>query len=900
MNWPSRIFSGLFSRRRGLYGDLAEEMRQHLEEKTERLMGEGLSREEAEQAARRSFGNATLLEERGREVWQWTRLENLLRDIAFSARLLKKSPGFTLVAILTLMLGIGANTAIFSLLNGLLLRPLPVPHADRLVSFDLKGLSMGRPIFCPALARALESRHEVFKDVFIYAVREMKVNSGAGVQPVSGVYASGQYFSALGVAPELGRALTSADDSKDSKSTVYPAVISDAFWRTHFNHVSGIIGRSLVLDKVPFTVVGVMPKSFLGFDPSTRPQIWIPLVTESRVDAPFDMIDGGSAIWWLNVGARLRPGVSFAKANAWLRSASPGIIASGITDRHWFIGNVHRNDLGIVADPASNGYSYLRKTYRRPLLLVFVFCCALLLLACVNLASLLLARTAMREREIATRLAIGATRRRILQQLFVDSMLVALLGTGAGVAIAPLASQALIAMLNSGGGHVYLNAGLDWRVCLFVAALAAGSTMLVGLIPAWQAAGGDLNRRLKDGAHSTRAEHRRKLPKVLLAVEVALALVIVSAAGLLSTSLYRLFHDGLGFDPSNLLIVKLDLNSHPMKGVDVEHLYVELRDRLAAIPGVESVAYAEAPPLGGSIYTGILHTLGGANQDVYENSISTGYLRTMRIPLLAGRAFTQEDASTKTSNLILANQSAARLFFPSGNAVGKILKGSDPKDAGEQVIGVVGNAKYQDIHEPGPPIIYSLISNIGKPSSGGVQTDYSFLVRTRGSMTIVIPSVRRDIMQSAAGISTPTFITMEQQISEAVVSERIMALLSVFFGITALLVTGIGLYGVLSWATARRTSEIGVRMALGAQRGQVVGLILRENLWTAAAGCFMGLAAALLASHAIASFLYGISARSPLILIAALALLCVVAAGASLIPAIRAASIDPMQALRSE
>jgi predicted permease len=894
MGWVQRVF-----RRGGLYADLAEEMRGHLEEKTEQYVREGLSREDAERAARRAFGNVTLLAERGREVWQWRRLENLWRDVGFSARLLKKSPGFTAVAILTLMLGIGANTAIFSLLNGLLLRPLPVPHADQLVSFRLPGANMNST-FCPALVRALEPRHDVFTDIFSYAQTRLKIQGNHTSEPVAGVYVSGQYFSAFDVAPELGRALTSADDTKDSKATAYPAVISDGLWASRFNRDPGIIGKRLVLNKVPFTVVGVMPKSFVGFDPTSRPQVWMPLMTEARVDAPFDNIDGGYYIWWLSMGGRLRPGVSLAKANAWLRSVSPSIFTSAIPDPKWSMGKTHRSDMLLAADPASNGYSYLRGTYGRPLVLIFVFCCALLLLACINLASLLLARTALRQREIATRLAIGATRRRIVQQLFVDSVLVALLGTGAGIAVAPLASHALISLLKGGRGPVYLDAGIDWRVCLFVAGLAAVSAVLVGLVPAWQATAGDLNRQLKDGRHSTRPEHRRLLPKVLLAVEVALALLIVSAAGLLSTSLYRLYHDGLGFNPKNLLVVDLDFNANPMKGIDLQHLYADLSDRLATVPGVRSVAYAEAPPLSGATYTDEMRAPGGADQDIRMNAISTGYLASLQIPLLAGRMFDKEDAAVKTSNLILVNQRAARLFFPKGNGVGKILNNAHSKGPGEQIIGVVGDTKYDDIHQPGPPTVYHLIPDIGKPSDGGIQSGDPLLIRISVPPAAVIPSIRRIITKYVPWIPAPTFTTMEQQITEAVVSERIMALLSVFFAITALLVTGIGLYGVLAWSTARRTSEIGIRMALGAQRGQVVRLIFRENLWTAVAGCLIGLAAALLASHAIASFLYGTSPQSPLVLTAALLLLCLVAAAASLVPALRAASIDPMQALRSE
>jgi predicted permease len=889
------LFNRIFQRR-DLYNELSEEMRQHLEERTDQLIREGMPRKEAEQAARRAFGNATLVEQRSREVWQWPTLESLLRDLSFSARLLRRSPGFTLVAVLTLTLGIGANTAIFSLLNGLLLRPISVPQADRLVVLHMPAGEFGYS-FCAPILRGLELHHDAFRDLFGFAATSVQVREKDGNHLLTGEYVTGEYFNALRTAPELGRTLTPGDDSKDYSSGSYAAVISDGFWKTHYNRSSDAIGQKLIVSNVPFTVVGVMPHNFFGFDVNSRPEIWIPLITEPLVDAPYDMLDGGYGMWWLRIGARLQPGVSVSQANSWLRSAVPSMVKQAIPDPRRTFEGIGRNDLSIVAEPGSTGYSFVRRFYRRPLLLIFAFCAALLLLACVNLASLLLARAAVRRREIATRLAIGASRRRIIQQLLIDSLLLSFLGAAAGFSVAPLASHALILMITMGSSTIYLDAHIDWRVCLFVAAVAIASTVLVGLLPALQATSGDLNQRLKDGAQSTRRERRRILPRFLLVFEVALAMVLVSGAGLLSASLFRLYHSGFGFDPHNILLVRADTSKQPVEGAARQRLYHDLRDRFAALPGVRAVAYASVAPLSGNRWQGATHVPGGQDRDVSLNTVSTGYLSTLNIPLLAGRDFNEQDSSAKEIR-VLINRSAARMFFPQGDAVGRLLGDPyhGPKVANNRIIGIVGDTKYQKLRDPDPPMVYSVVgsdSNLKKPS-------YEFILRVSGPIAPLASAIRNILAQLAPDVPAPTLMTMERQIDEDNTADRMMTLLSAFFALSALLVTAIGLYGVLAWSTARRTSEIGIRMALGAGRTQVVALIFRENLWLAIAGAGVGFAAAILASRALASFLYGTSPRDPWILSASLAVLCLVSAIASLIPALRAASIDPMQALRTE
>jgi predicted permease len=893
MQWLARIFF-----RKDLYRDLAEEMREHLDEKTEQFMRDGMSRDEAIYAARRAFGNTALLEERSREPWQWPRLENLLRDLSFSARLLRKSPGFALVAILTLTLGVGANTAIFSLLNGLLLRPLPVPDADRLVLLRVEPTSFHYSFSLP-LFRELEKHSEVFSSVFAFTGHEFQIRGRDGNEKVPGAFVSGRYFEALGIRPELGRYLTADDDRKGASENV--AVISDNFWKTWFSHGPDIIGRKVIFDGVPFTVVGVMPATFTGADANSRPEIYVPIATEPLVDAPYNMSEGGYHAWWLRVAARLKPGVSITQANALLRSISKPVFTETIPDPKWTLNDAKGDSMYLVAESGAAGYSYLRTQYRNPLLLTFALCAAVLLLACINLASLLLARATMRQREIATRLAIGATRHRLIQQLLVDSLLVAVMGTATGLAVAPLVSRALVAILVRGHDFLYLDTSIDWRVFLFATIAAVLSTVLIGLLPAVQATAGDLNLHMKDGARSSR-EHRKLLPKILLTTEVALAMVLVSGAGLLSASLTRLYRSGLGFEPRGALLIDLDMDKQPVDGEPLVRLYHDFADRLAHQPGVKSVSFSSVTPLSGSVWTGDLHLPGGMDRAVHDSRVGPDYFRTMRIPLLTGRELAWNDAPGSGLKVIL-NQAAADMFFPAGDAIGKQLRNTRERDGVKQgeevyeVIGVVGNTKYTTLREPAPPTAYFSIT---QPDPEQKKPSYAAIVRFSGPAAPLVAAVRQITSTIAPDIPPPTFTTMDAQIDDSIAAERVMALLSAFFAMSALLVTGIGLYGVLSYSTARRTSEIGIRMALGAERAQVVSLVFRENAWIAAAGAAIGLAVAALASRALTTFLYGTSPRDPLVMTLSLAVLCLIAAAASIIPAIRAASVDPMKALRTE
>jgi putative ABC transport system permease protein len=883
--------------RRRLDRDLADELEFHQAMMREKLMREGAAPRQAEAAARRQFGNPARWHERLRELRQFQPMENLLRDVTFSLRRLRKSPGFTSIALLTLLLGVGANLSIFSLIDGLLLRPLPVPHADQLAVLSMaEGGPQPDYSFPTPFFRALEHQPAIFSDVFAYNNnrKPLQVRGPSGNEDVRGTLVSGQFFQALQTPPLLGRYLTPADDQTGGNPEGLAVVISESFWQRWFNRAPNVVGRKLIIANVPFTVVGVMPKRFIGADPTQRPEIFVPLSTEPIIDAPRHNLDDGLNAWWLTVVARLQPGVSLSQANAALLTVSGPILHSAPGDPS-YVAQEEKAHFHFVAEHGSGGFTMARFLFRSPLLAILAMCAGILLLACLNLASLLMARGTMRERELATRLAMGATRSRLLQQLFVESLMIAGLGTVAGIAVAPAVSSSLAAFLmsSSGDSNLVLDTSLDLRVLVFAVLIALVSAVLIGLVPALQATAGNLNDHIKDGQYARQAHRWRFLPRGLMALEVALALVLVVGAGLLATSLVRLYRSGVGFDPKGLVNIAFSMDKQQLQGDALMRVYRELDEGLSHQPGVRNVSLQFIVPLSHLGWNGNYSAPGGRNHLIWLNSVGPDYFKTMRIPLYTGREFRWND--TKASGLkIILNQAAAKLFFPGRNALGQQIVNPREKTS-YQVVAVVGNAKYKNMLDPAPPTGYIPIQQDEqkKPSLSAV-------VRTDGPVAPLAAAARALATRLAPTIPAPVLTTMDSVINDSISSERMMALLSVFFAVCALLITAIGLYGTLAYATARRTSEIGIRMALGAQRTQVAALVFRENAWIAAGGLSAGLLAAFLAARALASFLYDTSARDPLVMLASALLLAIVAAAASLIPAVRAARSEPITAIRHE
>ena len=891
MSWFNR-FSNLF-RRENLDAELDEELQFHLDARTRDNLNAGMNAEVAQLDATRRFGNATLAKERAHEMNIVISIETIGRDLRYALRSLRKSPGFTMVALLTLALGVGGNTAVFSLINGLLLRPLPVPHAEQLATlrFVEGDFDSSDYEFCAPFFRGLENQHEVFSNVFAYNGDTLQVKRQSGNENVPGMLVSGQFFQAMETAPLLGRYLMPQDDQPGGSPAGLAVVISEDFWNNWFNRSPDVVGRTMVIANTPFTVVGVMPKHFIGPDPTQRPEIYAPLSADPIIDAPRNHIDDGIQAWWLIVGARLKPGVSMEEANAALLTVSNPILhEAGAADAR-FIAEKEKGHFHFAAEPGSKGYTYARVLFRKPLVAMFAMCGGILLLACLNLASLLMARGVARERELATRLAMGATRRRVVQQLLTESLTLAVLGTAAGLTAAPLVSRSLA---ENGWTEMRLDTSLDLSVFVFAALVALVSSILIGLVPALQATAGNLNDHIKEGQQIRPAFERRKiLSRLLMATEIAVALTLVIGAGLLATSLLRLFKSGAGFDPNGLVNVAFKMDKQQLEGDALMRLYQQLGEGLSHQPGVKSVSFEFIVPLSHRGWNGRYFTPAGGTHLIYMNAVGPDYFGTMRIPLYLGREFSWNDSKTSGLKIIL-NQSAAKEFFPGKNALGQQI--SNPREKlSYQVVGVVADAKYRDMQSPAPASAYVPIQQDeqSKPSLTAV-------VRVAGPQGPLAAAARAFAARLAPSIPAPVMIAAGDVLNRSISTERMMAFLAVFFAGCALLVTAIGLYGTLAYATSRRTSEIGIRMALGARRAGVVAMVFGENVLVAAFGTGIGLIAAILASRALASFLYETSPRDPSVLVCSVAALAFIASAASVLPALRAARIDPMRALRNE
>ncbi len=888
---------GLF-RRRQMHREMADELELHQELLRAKLLRDGVAEEDVEAAVRRRFGNSSQWQERLRELWQVRWVENFARDVSFAARLLRRSPGFTAVALLTLMLGVGANTTVFSIIDGLLLRPLPVPHSDQLAVLGIQrggrvGHSFPEPLF-----RGLEARHDAFATVFASSRTTLQVRGRDGNENIEGDYVSGGFFPALETTPLLGRTLTTEDDRRGGNPAGFGVVISEHFWESWFNRAADVVGRKLTIDNTVFTVVGVMPKRFIGADPLARPDLYVPLAAEQILNGARNMTDSGVDGWWLTVMGRLQPGVTLAQADAEEAAATSAILHERVSDAGWLDRQMNRH-LQFRAESGSVGFTWAREEFRRPLVAVFAMCGGILLLACLNLTSLLMARGAARERELATRLAMGATRGRLTQQLLTESLLIAVTGTALGLALAPLISRALGALLLSGEFDAHLDTSLDIRVFAFAALAAVLATLTIGLVPALRASSSELNEQIKSGQHTIQAQERNRwLPRVLMSVEVALALVLVVGAGLLASTLVRLYRSGEGFDPRGVQNVAFSMDKSGMDHDALMGFYRDVGDGLSHVPGVRSVSFALIVPFNQRVWDeDFAAAKAQPAHDVDLNAVGPDYFHAMRIPLLEGRDFRWND--TKDTGLkIILNQTAAKLLFPQEDPLGRTVYKSDGPIAPSvpyEVIGVVGDAKYESLREPVPATGYAAMMQDDRHSPS-----YIAVVRTDGDTGSVASAARTLAQRLAPGIPVPTMTSMMTTVDDSLSAERMMALLSVFFAGCALLVTAIGLYGTLAYATARRTSEIGIRLALGARRAQVVALVCSQNALVALAGTTSGLFAAVLASKALASFLYGTTARDPWVLAGSVLALALIASAASLLPALRAARIDPMAAIRCE
>jgi putative ABC transport system permease protein len=832
-------------------------------------------------------------------------MRNLFRDLLYGVRMLRKSPGFTLVAVVTLALGVGANTAIFQLIDAVRLRTLPVRDPQELVGVQLADTKGARgswasdyPILTNAIWEQVRDRQEAFSGVFAWGPDTLNLSRGGEARFARAMWVSGDFFNTLGVRPELGRVLVPDDDRKGCGSQV--AVVSHAFWKREFGGDPSVVGKSLNLEGRPFEVVGVTPASFYGMEVGRSFDVAVPLCAEPLLGGENSMLNSGTA-WWLTVMGRLRPGWTEERAAAQLASVSPGIFEASLPANYPPDSVKAYRELKLSTFPAAAGVSQLREDYETPLWLLLAVAGTVLLIACANLANLLLARAAAREREIATRLALGASRWRITRQLLTESMLLAACGAGAGALLAQYLSEVLVSLLSTERNPLFVNLNMDWRVLAFGAAAAVLTCALFGLAPALRATRVGPGAAMKAaGRGLTASRERFGLRRALVVSQVALSLVLVAGALLFSRSLSKLATQDAGLRREGVLITALSASRLKLPVERRLAFKRDLLERVKAVPGVESAAGADMIPLTGSAWNNKVWMDGtdaAEGQNSYFNRVSPDYFKTLGITLLSGRDFNDAD-SANAPKVAVVNETFARTLAGGGNPVGKRFRvertPSEPETVYE-IVGLVRDAKYQDLREEFVPVAFTTSSQVSRPSAGAL-----LLIRSSTlSPAALAPSIKRAIGEVSPDIDI-VFRVFKDEVESTMLRERLMAALSASFGLLALVLACVGLYGVMSYGVAGRTNEIGIRMALGAQGRDVLRLILREAALLVTVGVAAGLPAAFAAARLAAGLLYGVTPADPVSVSLAVLLMFVVAALACYIPARRATKVDPMVALRYE
>jgi len=896
----------MFGRKRK-HSDFKAEIEAHLELETERFKEQGLSEEEARMAARRAFGNVTRAEERFYESGRWLWWDHLLQDLRFGLRMLRKNPGFTLVAVLTLALGIGANTAIFSLLNVIMLRELPVQSPKQLLLFG-KGRAGGSDgqfasteLYSYPFYRGMRQKNQAFSDVsailsLLFTKMHGAVGGSAELEPMDVQLVAGNYFSFLGVKAILGRSFTQAEDEPASGHPV--AMASYAWWDRRFARDPAAIGKTVTLGSTVYTIIGVTPPGFFGTTVGESPDLWIPLSMEKQVSPGWNGLDD-NAFQSLYILGRLKQGVSAGQAQANVNLLARQIwqdqAGATLTKRQ-------QEDLAhaqIELTSAARGLSRIRFRASMPLQILMAVVGLVLLIACANIANLSLARGTAREREIAVRMSLGAGRARLIRQMLTENLLLALSGGAVGVVLAWWAGGGLLAMIPHGPEPLPLDVAPDARVLGFTFIVSLVTALFCGMAPALRATRITLGNSLKEGRGRISAASRTPLAKALIVSQVALSLVLLIGAGLFLRTLVNLASVNTGFNKENVLLFGIDPPAVGYKeDLRLVNLYQQIEQRVSALPGVraDSISFFTFDE---GEWTGSVSVLGRTptpedDMIVTNNVVGPGYFATLGISLLLGRSFGPQDTANSPKVAVI-NETFAKWYLPGGSPIGRHFGlGGDPAHSNDiEVVGVVKNAKYQDLRERPFPAAYY-------PYTQHVQYLNDFEVRYTGSPEAIIPEVRQAIRQVDRSLPVAYSGTLMQQVNRSMEGQSLIARLSTFFGVLAAFLACIGIYGLTSYGVTRRTNEIGIRMALGADGSGVLWMVMRESLTLVALGVAIGIPVALAAARLVSVVLYGLTAADPTTLTLAALLMIAVAALAGYLPARRAAKVDPMVALRYE
>jgi predicted permease len=892
-------------RRGTLERDLDRELAYHMDRRVTDLMDAGLPEPEARRRAALELGGATQVREEVRDVWLTRWLRDLVYDLRFSARAFRRDRSFTLTAVLSLALGIGATTAIYSLVDQVVLRPLPVSHPERLVLFDWHGAQLAETfgsynLMSYPLCRDLQEKTQFFDGVFCRALTTINLSTGHDPRPAEAELVSGSYFPVLGVKSARGRLLTPDDDQVPGTSPV--AVVSWEFWNSELAGDPDIVGRKILVNQYPMTVVGVAEPAFHGIDVGEIPSLWIPATMSAQAIPGFNAMLNRRRRWMQILG-RLRPDVSVAQARTGLQPWFKAMLQEDMRRPEFprITADQQRLFLASTLDVMSSpqGHSVLRRTLAKPLWIVFAATAVLLSLACLNVAGLFLARGSARQREISTRLALGASRGRIGRQFLADSLLLALAGGVAGLALAPVAVRALVVFLphhNAAGNG--LTARVDGHLLLFTFAVSLASGVLAGSAPALQAGGGSLIASLRDRAGTAFGGIR--LRRAIVIAQIALTLILVIAAGLFVRTLSGLVEKGPGFDTASLVSfgIKPSLNGYSRAGGS--QLAQRIADDIRRSPATRNSGVAQVQLLLGGIWGNALTIRSdrrfATDRDVNLNAATPGFFATLGARILAGRDFTDHDAlpvSAGGKRVAIVNEAFVQRYFGGRSPLGAwVCMGAAPDATPDtEIVGVVEDFSYRTVREASEQAWFSM-------QDGDFGSN--FYVRFRGTPESAFRSIRAVLHKADPTLPISYFQTLDDQVNRSLNTERLLAALSSGFGTLALLLSLVGLYGVMSFVVTRRTREIGIRLAMGATRRSAVWLVLRDALTMIAAGTAIALPCVWALGRLVESQLFDVDPTDPMTIVVATAVLCSTALGAAFIPARRASAVNPSDALRFE
>ena len=919
MGFVANVVSGL----RALMGrtraeqEMDEELGSFLEASRADKRRAGMTPEQAAHAARVEMGSTNAVKHQIRSAGWENSAENLFQDLRLSMRKLARSPGFTLVAVLSLALGIGANTAIFTLINSVLLKQLPVRSPKELVSFGralsggaMGGVDLGTADLYPYdFARQLEKQPGAFAGVFSYNSRNRKVGVEIGEHPTGQAaqvlvsLVSGNYFAVLGVPMFMGRSIQPSDAEAPGRNAV--VVVSYHYWRETMDADPAALGRVLTINGVPSTVIGVAPAGFHGIYLQIEvPELWAPLTMQAELTREPSLLEG-NGLYWLHLGARQASGSSHVEQQQWLNSQIRSYVlahegAEVTPERRKEI-----ERLGAPLVTAASGVSSLRAYFEGPLLILMGVVTLVLLVACANLANFLLAQAAAREREISTRLALGSSRGRIVRQILMEALLLSASGGLFGLALAFLATRAMIAFVAAGAAYTSLDPRPDFTVLAFTVGVSLLTGLLFGLAPALRVAGSDALPALNANVRSSIAAGGRGvrlLPRALVIAQVTVSVVLLTGAGLFLRSVANLEHQDFGFNRTHLLLATLGDRFGGVEPAQLAGFYQTVIDRVNALPGTSGAAFSSAAPMSRSSWTSSVKVHGyvpGPKEDTSTilERVTPGYFETTGIGILQGRALDREDAP-KGAKAVVVNRAFAERYFPRNNAVGQQITVEDDTNAGPwQIVGVAANTRYSGPREQPEPQVYFPVQQLALGENSYAEW---LQVRTSGDPAKMTGAVRSALAEVDPNLPVLRIQTIGDLTDRFVANEELISRLSAVFSALAVLLAGIGLYGVMSYAVVRRSNEIGIRIALGAPSANVLWMVLGETLLLLGAGLALGLPLAWAGLRVVQSELYGLTASDPATTAGSVLIIAAVTLLAAWLPARSATKVDPMVALRCD